>query len=128
MYCPSKNYDRTIQKIKLEIGTFFGCEKDSEVFIVLKEPLTMDMMRLSSVDTGSPIEIMNYFKDIFPHIIVDHNFYRDEDGVEKMSNNEITELLWERFDLTNHVFSEYTAKCHSFSGSKTGSADTKSSN
>ena len=54
-------------------------------------------------------ETLTLLKDLLPSILVDHNFYEDEDSQKKMKTEEVASLLFESLDLTVKVVSEYTS-------------------
>lgn len=106
MFVKSKNYDKAIQKVRINVGTEVGLEKDDEAFITLKELPTLDMMKLKEVYSKGNEELINFFKTLLPIIIVDHNFYATEQ--KKMSNEELADFLFERTDLTLKVLNTYS--------------------
>lgn len=127
MFVKNKNYDRAIQKVRIEVGTLVGCEEDSEAYITLKELPTKDMIELrkqsQANDEGSFIE---YMRTVLPHIIVDHNFYQTEQ--KKMSNEEVTEFIFEKLELTSKVLMEYINRSFRFSNGRPETADNEPSN
>lgn len=101
-----KAYDNAIQKVKIEIGTLLGLESDDEAYIVLKELPTMEMMELSDAESAGQKELMEFFKKVLPHILVKHNLEETE-GV-LMSNEAVTELIFEKLPLTGKVIGDYS--------------------
>ena len=109
MFIRSKHYDNCIQKVKIEVGTLVGLEKDDEAFITLKELPTMDMLRMKQAaedGDNAPLELL---KELLPEIITDHNFYEDEEGKQKMSNEDIASLVFDSLELTSKIVSDYTS-------------------
>lgn len=53
MFIKTRNYDKCIQKVRIEVGTLVGLEKDDEAFILLKELPTLEMLRLKE-QAGRP--------------------------------------------------------------------------
>lgn len=129
MYCPSKNYDKTIIKVTIELGEFFGCSENSEVYITLRELTTNLMLKMQEmqIDGEHPDRLFKFMQEVLPYILVDHNFYRDEAGTEKMSNQEVTDLLWERIDISNKVIEQYCSRGFRVSEPKRNSRNSKSS-
>ena len=109
MFIRSKHYDNCIQKVKIEVGTLVGLEKDDEAFITLKELPTMDMLRMKQAaedGDNAPLELL---KELLPEIITDHNFYEDEEGKQKMSNEDIASLVFDSLELTSKIVNDYTS-------------------
>ena len=63
MFIKSKNYDKCIQKVRIEVGTLVGLEKDDEAFITLKELPTIDMLRLKDAAEKGEKESLSFFKE-----------------------------------------------------------------
>lgn len=95
-----------IQKVTINFGTLIGEAKDEDAYIVLKEMNTMQTMELNDAHDKGEIELMNFFREALPELIVDHNLYETE--TVKMNNNQITDLIFEKLELTSKVISEYT--------------------
>lgn len=106
MFIKTKNYEKCIQKVRIEIGTLVGLEKDDEAFITLKEIPTIQMMELKESYEKGEKELMNFFKNLLPSIIAEHNFYETEQ--KKMSNSDVANLVFESIDLTQKVINTYT--------------------
>lgn len=126
MFIKEKNYDKAIQKVRIEVGTIVGCEKDDEAFILLKELPTQSMMKLRENLGKGEAEFMDYMKEVLPNIIVDHNFYVTEQ--KKMSNSELADLIFEKLELTTKVLEEYTNLSFRLSKQGTAKRDSESSN
>ena len=95
-----------IQKVRVEVGTYLGLETDAEAFIEMKEIPTIQMMELREAYEKGDRALMEFFRDLMPSIIVDHNFYETEK--EKMKPEAITEIVFGSLDLTRKVMDEYT--------------------
>jgi len=106
MFIKTKNYEKCIQKVRIEIGTLVGLEKDDEAFITLKEIPTIQMMELKESYEKGEKELMNFFKNLLPSIIAEHNFYETEQ--KKMSNSDLASLIFESIELTQKVINTYT--------------------
>lgn len=106
MFVRNKNYDNAIQKVRINVGTCVGLENDDEAYIVLKELPTSEMLGLKKASEEGEDQIMDFFKKVLPKIITEHNFYETEQ--QKMSNEAVIELVFERLELTNRVISGYS--------------------
>ena len=107
MFIRNKNYDNCIQKVRVDVGTYVGLDKDDEAFITLRELPTFEMLGLKDAYDKGEEEIIRYIKEILPALIVDHNFYEDEKT--KMTNEALSNLIFEKVDLANKVIREYTS-------------------
>jgi len=105
MYVKKNDYDKALRKVKIEFGTLVGLDTDAEAFLELKELDTLTTLKLRSL-ADKQDEVIAYFKDILPNIIVDHNLYETED--KKMSNKEIANFIFEKIELSTKVMTEYT--------------------
>jgi hypothetical protein len=108
MFIKTKNYDKCIQKVRIEVGTLVGLEKDDEAYILLKELPTLEMLRLKEASEKGENETLSLLRDLLPSILVDHNFYEDENAQRKMKNQDVAALVFESLDLTVKVVNEYT--------------------
>ena len=106
-YVRNKAYENAIQKIRVDFGTIIGLEKDEDAFVVLKELPTMEMMQLNEAHEKGRKELLEFFKDVLPLIIVDHNLYETEK--QKMSNEDLASFIYEKLDLTGKVIGEYAS-------------------
>ncbi len=111
MFIRQKAYDNAIQKVRIEFGTLIGLEQDKEAFVLLKELPTMEMMQLNEAQGKGHSELLKYFKEVLPHIIVDHNLYETEE--KKMTNEAVTGFIFEKLDVTSKIVSDY-ATCGFF--------------
>lgn len=108
MFIKSKNYNNCVQKVKIEIGSNVGLEKDDEAYIVLKELPTIEMLKLKDASEKSENEILILFRELLPLILIEHNFYEDEKAQKKMSNKDVTSIIFDSLDLTVKVVDAYT--------------------
>ena len=105
MFVKKRNYDNCIQKVRINVGTLVGLDSDEEAYIVMKELPTFEMLGLRNFQQEGEEGLLHYIKDILPSIIVDHNFYEDEN--KKMSNEDLAKLIFERVDLSTKVINDY---------------------
>jgi hypothetical protein len=108
MFIKTKNYDKCIQKVRIEVGTLVGLERDDEAYLLLKELPTLEMLRLKEASEKGENETLALLRDLLPSILVDHNFYEDADAKKKMDSREVAALVFESLDLTVRVVNEYT--------------------
>ena len=108
MFIKTKHYDTCIQKVRIEVGTLVGLEKDDEAYIVLRELPTLEMLRLKEASEQGEHETLTLLRDLLPAILTDHNFYEDENAKRKMDSREVAALVFESLDLTVKVVNEYT--------------------
>lgn len=107
MFIRKNNYENSLRRVKVEFGTLIGLEEDKEAYVTLKELDTMTTLKLKDVSQkGDQNEVMEFFKDILPRIIVVHNLYETE--TKMMSNEDVANFIYEKLDLTSKVISEYT--------------------
>ncbi|MCK9482615.1 MAG: hypothetical protein M0R38_12815 [Bacteroidia bacterium] len=121
MFIKTKDYEKCIQKVKIEVGTFVGLEKDEDVFITLKELPTIQMLQLKEASEKGENETLIFLKELLPFILVDHNFFEDESTKVKMKNEEVANLLFESLNLTAKVVNEYTQASFFSQAQNTGS-------
>lgn len=94
-----KNYLRTV---KVDISA----ELDSEnTFVEFREPSTGEAFSLRVEDEAGAIEA---FRVLLPQILIDHNFYEDEEETTKMSNEDVVAILYSTYPAFTKVLSEYT--------------------
>lgn len=120
MFIRSKHYDNCIQKVRIEVGTLVGLEKDDEAFITLKELPTLEMLRLREATEKGDQETLMLLKDLLPVIITDHNFYEDENAQKKMTSKDLATLVFESLELTARIINEYTKASFFTHAQKTG--------
>lgn len=109
MFIKSKNYENCVQRVKIEVGLEAGLNDKTEAYITLKELPTLEMLRLKEATEKSEEETLKLFKELLPLIITDHNFYEDEKGEKKMSNEELSELIFDSITLTMKIVEDYTS-------------------
>ena len=106
-YVRKKAYDNAIQKVRVDFGTLIGLEKDEDAYVVLKELPTLEMMQLNEAHEKGRKELLEFFVEVLPLIIVEHNLYETE--TEKRSNDEVARFIYEKLDLTGKVIGEYAS-------------------
>lgn len=107
MYVKAKNYDSAIQKVKIEIGTLVGLESDEEAFLTLREMSTFNTMKLRDSAKADKDSVINFFYEVMPEIIVDHNLYITEQ--KKMTNEEVRDFIFEKIELSTLILQKYSA-------------------
>lgn len=117
MYIKKSNYDNALKKVKVEFGKLIGLEEDKEAYVTLKELDTMTILKFKDVSqTGNQNDVMEFFKEVLPRIIVTHNLYETE--TKLMTNEEVTDFIYEKLELTSKVVGEYTS--YMFRSNRTG--------
>ena len=108
MYRKDLNYSNSLRKVKIEFGTLLGLEKDEEAYVTLRELDTMTTLKLKDVSqTGNQNDVMEFFKEVLPKIIVTHNLYETETKI--MTNQAVTDFIYEKLEVTSKVIGEYTS-------------------
>ena len=118
MFVRQKQLDNCIQKVRINIGTLVGLEKDDECYVTLKELPTLEILKLKEAHNDGLGAVMKYFKDVIPYILVDHNLYETEQ--QKMKNEDVADLIFAKNELTNKIISEYTSASFFTPASKKG--------
>lgn len=104
MFVKSKDYGKYIHTQKILLGKEFGFETDEECTLTLRELDTASVLKLKeSSNSDSETKSLEVFKEILPNIIVDHNFYEDEQT--KMDSTAVTELIFEKVSTVGKVLS-----------------------
>lgn len=108
MYRKDLNYNNSLRKVKIEFGKILGLEKDEEAYVTLKELDTMTTLQLKDVSQkGNQNEIMVFFKEVLPRIIVTHNLYESE--TKLMTKEDVVNFIYEKLDLTSKIIGGYTS-------------------
>ena len=108
MYRRDLNYHNSLRKVKIEFGKLLGLDKNDEAYVELKELDTMTTLKLKDVSQGGDQnQVMEFFRDILPKIIVKHNLYENE--TKLMTPEAVTNLIYEKLDLTSKVMGDYTS-------------------
>lgn len=108
MYIKKSNYDNALKKVKIEFGKIIGLEEDKEAYVTLKELDTMTILKFKDVSQkGDQNDLMEFFKEVLPKIIVTHNLYETE--TKLMTNEEVAAFIYEKLELTSKVMGEYTS-------------------
>lgn len=106
VFVRSKALNNAIQTVKVEFGTLVGEPNDADVFVVLKELPTLEMMKLKEAQEKSELELMQFFKAVIPGILVEHNLYETES--EKMTNTQVADFIFEKLPVTSKVIGDYS--------------------
>ena len=73
-----KAYDNAIQKVRIEFGTLIGLEKEDEVFVLLKELPTMEMMQLNEAHEKGQTELLKFFREVLLGLLLTITFMKRE--------------------------------------------------
>jgi hypothetical protein len=118
MFIKEKNYGNYIVKVKIEIGKELGLTEANEAYVELKELPTIETMELKDSYGKGEVELLNYFKKTLPICIIDHNLYVTES--QKMGNEEVTALIFEKTGLATKVIGDFIEKCFFIQTKKKG--------
>ena len=102
-----KAYQNAIEKVHINFGKLIGLEADEDAYVVLKELPTLEMMELHKAHEKGQEELMLFFHDVLPKIIVEHNLYETE--TKKMTESAVADFIFEKMDVTSKVISEYAS-------------------
>lgn len=96
-----KNYLRTV---KIDISA----ELDSEnTFVEFREPTTGEAFSLRVEGEAEAVEA---FRKLLPSLLINHNFYEDEEETTKMSNEDVIEILYAVYPAFTKVLTDYTTQ------------------
>lgn len=106
MFIQKRDYGAFLQSVRVNVGKEVGLEKEEDAYLVLRELPTLEMLELRDAYEKGQKELLVFFKEVLPKIIIEHNFYETED--KKMDNDAISRLIFERMDLSGKVIGEYS--------------------
>ena len=106
MFVQKRDYGAFLQSVRVNVGKEVGLEKEEDAYLVLRELPTLEMIELRDAYEKGQKELLVFFKEVLPKIIIEHNFYETED--KKMDNDAISRLIFERMDLSGKVIGEYS--------------------
>ena len=66
------------------------------------------MLKLKDASEKSENDILILFRELLPLILIEHNFYEDEKAQKKMSEKDVTAIIFDSLDLTVKVVDSYT--------------------
>ena len=95
-----KNH-KYVKTFKINLGDSFG----EDTFIELREPSTEEAFKLRTDGEDDAVKV---FKTIMVDLIVNHEFYEDETKSAKLSNKEVTDLIYESFPSFQKVLKDYS--------------------
>ena len=117
MFVQKRDYGAFLQTVRVNVGKEVGLENDEDAYIVLRELPTLEMMELRDAYSKGQKELLVFFRDVLPKIIVEHNFYETEE--KKMTNDALSSLVFERMDLSGKVIGENSSASFFTRGRKT---------
>lgn len=106
MYIKKNDYDKALKKVKIEFGTLIGLDTDAEAFVILKEMDTLSTLKMRAL-ADKEDEVIVYFKELLPNILVDHNLYETED--KKMSPKDVANFIFEKLEVSSKIIGDYTS-------------------
>ena len=107
MFVQKRDYGAFLQSVRINVGKEVGLLNDEDAYLVLRELPTLEMIELRDAYAKGQKELLVFFRDVLPRIIIEHNFYETED--RKMSNEALSALIFERMDLSGKVIGEYSS-------------------
>jgi hypothetical protein len=112
MFVKSKHYAGYIIKARVNLGQYFD-QPEADVYVVLRE-MTMNqkMSFQEAAKGGDGVATFRAFQEVLPKLVVDHNFYEDDD--KPMQPAQVVEILMEREAVAMAVLEEYKAKVLDF--------------
>lgn len=105
MFNKKKHYDNAIQKVTIHLGEALNLPEGEDCYVTLREPSEMEVIKLKATEGGER-EGLEAFREILTSALVDHDFF---DGEEKMSNEDVINLLYERVESATKLIKEYTS-------------------
>lgn len=103
-----RDYSGILKTVKVELGTLLGLEKDEDVYVTLKEPDTHITLELRKIADQGEEALLECFAKHLPDLMVDHNFYDDEELKEKLTNHEVLEIILAKTEVFAKVANTYT--------------------
>jgi hypothetical protein len=92
-----------LKKVEVDLSEQLNCE---DVQVTLREPSTKEAFSLRAEDEEKAVEA---FKELLPSLIIDHNFYADDEENVKAGNQEVVDIIFENFQAFQKVLSDYTS-------------------
>ena len=105
MFNKKTHYDSAIQKVTIHLGKALNLPEGEDCFVTFREPSEKEVLSLRSAQNGE-MEGLEAFRLLFISALVDHDFY---DGEEKMSAEDVINLLYEKVESANQLIKEYSA-------------------
>ena len=106
MFVNKKDRKNIIGEVTINFGKSLGFNTDEEVFITCRDMTVEEALRFKLVKDD---EVSQYeeFKKVLPSLIKDHNFYEDEDCKDKMSNEEVVDIIFETWASAQIVYNTF---------------------
>lgn len=91
-----------LKKITIDLSEELNCE---DVHVTFREPSTSEAFQLRVDDEAQAVDA---FKQLLPTLMIDHNFYADDENTIKADDKEVVEIIFENFQAFQKVLTEYT--------------------
>lgn len=91
-----------LKKITIDLSEELNCE---DVHVTFREPSTAEAFKLRVEDENQAIEA---FKELLPALMIDHNFYTDDESTIKADDKEVIEIVFDNFQAFQKVLTDYT--------------------
>lgn len=116
------HFNKYLWKRKIDVSDFTLGE---EHYIVLREPNVAEFKQLTKMqkafdgdEVEGTVETIESFVSLASTLIVDHNFYNEEDTEQRLPAKEVAEFLGEKLGLANYVMSDYFSNLPLLQGSE----------
>lgn len=105
-YINKRDRHNAIVKVKIAFGKYLGCEDDQDAEIVLREPNEIEILEWRESQLEGTVQSMKHLKGLLAELTLDHNLMEDEEN--KMTNEDVIDLIFAKNELTGYVTSEWT--------------------
>ncbi len=95
---------------RISLAEFLDAPEDT-CFVTMREPSTQDFVRLQmALESGELSRQMEVYAELFPKLIIDHDFYADPAGgdAKKLTPEALVARLQERADIFLHLVRRYS--------------------
>lgn len=108
MYINKRDRFNAIRKVTIQFGTLLNCEKDEDAEIILREPTELEVLQWRDAQAEGTTKSMEKFREILVNLMVSHNLMEDEN--EKMTNEDVVSLIYEKTEIISKVVTEWSDK------------------
>lgn len=105
-YQNKRDRNRAIQKVRIEIGNYLGCESAAEAVIDVREPDEFEILRWKEASRESVLKGAEHFRELLKDMIVDHNLMEDEN--DRMKIPDVVDLICAKTELFDYVVGKWT--------------------
>ena len=105
-YVNKRDRYKAITKVKIAFGKMLGCDEDSDAEITLREPSEIEVLEWREAQLEGTVHAMKHLKGLLVDLVLSHNLMEDEEN--KMTNEDVIDLIFAKNELTAYVTSEWT--------------------